>query len=327
MRVDVWENDETLWLSHLENTPNSYTGLFRLSGYYLNENNLNASQRALENLVRYYPNDLQANFNMAEIAYRREDYPTAILFYAQAMALNPDENQDEELELRASLGISYFHLGVQYFEEEDYARTLQAYRIALELIPNFAPLHNNIGYTLYTVGQNEEAIRAYQEAIRLEPNYTLAWINLGYPATEIENFPLAAQAYVQGLNLGGTLDAQGNSNLCLALAEIREEQQLAIDACTQAITTEPTNAVFFGRAAHVLLIFGLPEQALPIAQRATELTPATSLAYRTLGDALAALGRVDEARVAYEQALVLNPNNEQALSGLNAINQAPSGGQ
>ena len=48
-----------------------------------------------------------------------------------------------------------------------------------------------------------------------------------------------------------------------------------------------------------------PEQALVEAQRAAELAPDSVMAQRTLGDALTALNRRDEARACYERALTL----------------------
>src|SRR6185437_5384082 len=53
------------------------------------------------------------------------------------------------------------------------------YRQAVQLQPNVAELHHNIGNVLQDVGRLNEAEESYRRAIALNPNYLSACVNLG----------------------------------------------------------------------------------------------------------------------------------------------------
>lgn len=317
-RNTVWKNSETLWKDHLEEYPTSVTGLINLSVYYYQHEDFGKARDTLATLLRLYPNNFQGNQLLGNIALLQQDYQNAIVLYQRAIAANPNNHG-----LTDDLGAAYLQLGVSAFDQGDYATALGAYLEALKLIPNEPILHNNVGFTLSTLGEYEQALAAYYKALELDPFYARAWVNLGNTAIALQDYTLARDAYDSALRLNTQLDAQGYSNYCLALGELRENQEAAINACNQALTLAPDNGLILGRAAHVLLLFGLPADALPIAQRAVEAAPNMSLAYRTLGDALAGTGRIEEARAAYEQALAIDPENTHAQAGLNSL----TGGQ
>lgn len=315
-RNAVWKNSEVLWTDHLEDYPSSITGLTNLSVYYYRQQNFSKATDTLATLLRIYPNDYQGNQMFGNIALLQQDYPTAIARYQRAIAANPTNHG-----LADDLGVAYLQMGVSAFDQGDYAATLDAYIKALELIPNEPILHNNIGFTLFTIGRYEQALTAYYKALELDPFYARAWVNLGDVAVVLQDYALTRDAYDSALRLNAQLDARGYSNYCLALGELRENQEAAINACNQALALEPDNGLILGRTAHVLLLFGLPADALPIAQRAVEMAPGMSLAHRTLGDALAGTGQIDAARAAYEQALAIDPENTQAQAGLASLGQ------
>jgi superkiller protein 3 len=52
----------------------------------------------------------------------------------------------------------------------DEERSLLHYRAAIELQPNDAALHEQLGLALFRLGRTEQAVQAYQRAISLAPN-------------------------------------------------------------------------------------------------------------------------------------------------------------
>ena len=50
---------------------------------------------------------------------------------------------------------------------------------ALEINPNYAEAHNNLGNALLQKGQVDEAMAQYQKALEINPNYAEAHNNLG----------------------------------------------------------------------------------------------------------------------------------------------------
>ena len=50
---------------------------------------------------------------------------------------------------------------------------------ALQINPDYAEAHNNLGATLFQKGKVDEAIPHFQEALRIKPDYAHAESNLG----------------------------------------------------------------------------------------------------------------------------------------------------
>jgi Flp pilus assembly protein TadD len=65
--------------------------------------------------------------------------------------------------------------------------------------------------------------------------------------------------------------------------------------------------------------WGYPDQGLGSAYRAVSYAPHSANAENTLGTILAALGRTDDARRAYERALIINPKAAWVLNNLCAL--------
>ena len=58
---------------------------------------------------------------------------------------------------------------------------IACYRRALELKPDYAVAHNNLGNALKDQGKLDEAAACYRRALELKPDYAAAHNNLGMP--------------------------------------------------------------------------------------------------------------------------------------------------
>ncbi len=56
---------------------------------------------------------------------------------------------------------------------------MEHFRRAIELNPEFAEAHDNLGTTLAGCGRVDEAIAHYQRALEIDPGYAYAHYNLG----------------------------------------------------------------------------------------------------------------------------------------------------
>lgn len=84
--------------------------------------------------------------------------------------LNPETDRTDQ---------AWFLLG-SFLDDatESHSEAIAAYRKGLDLNPFFAPGHNNLGVLLMDTGQLVSALGAFKIAIQLEPDYTLAYRNL-----------------------------------------------------------------------------------------------------------------------------------------------------
>lgn len=119
----------------------------------------------------------------------------------------------------------FFARGVEL--EDDPAsqeEAIAAYHKVLEIDPNFAPAHINLG-TIYYNGQDyNKAEFYYRKAIECDPRYALAYFDLGNVLDETGRIPDAIRAYKTALTLAPTY-ADAHYNIALAYERTREPRK------------------------------------------------------------------------------------------------------
>lgn len=141
-----------------------------------------------------------------------------------------------------------------------------------------------LSHALLGQGRAEEAVSAAQEACRLDPHDVNAMLVLSNAATRA---------------------GRG---------------ELAVTSAERAVSQSPHDA-----ATHYTLAYALlkganrPTSALAEADVATRLAPGTPDVHNLRGLCLSSLGRAEEARAAYQQALAIEPQHALAMSNLAAL--------
>ena len=102
------------------------------------------------------------------------------------------------------------------------------------------------------------------------------------------------------------------------------EFEKAIECYTKAIQHDPHNAIYFSNRAVTYSKIGEHFKALEDAKESIKLNPSYYKAYKRLGNAHLALGEPEEAVVAFEKALELNPNDVNTKTRLEAARRAVS---
>ena len=108
--------------------------------------------------------------------------------------------------------------------EEDPATADEAianYKKVLELDPNYAPAHINLGTLYYNQSDYELAEEHYRKAIEADPRYALAYFDLGNVLDETQRLAEAIEAYKTALQLAPTY-ADAHYNLALAYERARQ---------------------------------------------------------------------------------------------------------
>jgi O-antigen ligase/tetratricopeptide (TPR) repeat protein len=178
-------------------------------------------------------------------------------------------------------------------------------------------------------GHLERALHWAEVASRLLPQSALyhdgiAKLHHGLyvMAGEQEHGELAAYHFQRAVSLN-PLDFQYSENqarFCLACASGSSDPESwlhrAHEALDRAIGADPTNVFLYQEQAMLYRRLGDEHAAYALWQRIVELEPYYILAHYELGRSLEALGRHDEAREAYQQALSLDDESlrQRALS-------------
>lgn len=167
-RQAVWRDDATLWKSHLAHHPTSQTGILNVGVYHWRRGELIEAKYHFERLAGYFPDFPKAHQFMGRVHFREKAYAKAAGRFAKAQSLERDPAIGE-LE-----GLAWFNAGLELSQAKRYTEALAMYSRALQILPRQPPLHNNIGFAYYNLGDFDRAIEAYQVALGLDPGYAKA---------------------------------------------------------------------------------------------------------------------------------------------------------
>ncbi len=161
-------------------------------------------------------------------------------------------------------------------------------------------------------GRYETALAAFRVAIELDPDYADAYINKGVALHALHRYNEAVDAYRHGLQLSPD-DASAYQNLGLSLSALKRHEE-AIEAYDRAIQLHPTRSKAYMCKGMALAALKRYEDALATCDLELQLTPDSADTYAWMGDILVKLKRYEQALLAYERASRLNPKGERAYA-------------
>jgi len=92
-------------------------------------------------------------------------------------------------------------LGDNYFSARQYEAAATAYGRALELDPDSAELHNNLGLTLHYRGRSAEALATLKAGVAKDPGHQRSWLTLGFVSLQLGDKVQAREALQQAVAL------------------------------------------------------------------------------------------------------------------------------
>jgi tetratricopeptide (TPR) repeat protein len=106
--------------------------------------------------------------------------------FAQGIALEEDPNTQAQaitayqrvLELDPDHAAAHINLGTLHYNRQDYTMSERHYRAAIEIDPRYALAYFDLGNVLDETGRVAEAIQAYNTALQLAPTYGDAHYNV-----------------------------------------------------------------------------------------------------------------------------------------------------
>ena len=218
----------------------------------------------LEKLVAAYPNDERAHFTLGGYYFGQQDFDQAIHHYKRATELAPDYST------------AFNILGYAYRQNEAYGDAENAFKKYIELIPNDPNPYDSYAELLLKMGRFDEAITQYNKALAIQPNFVNS------------HFGIAAALTYKG-----------------KASEAHAELQKMSD---KARTDGERRTALFGRMI-VAIDSGKLDQALAEVDKQYALgqknndVPAMAGDLQLKGNILLEMGKHDEARKAFEQAL------------------------
>jgi protein O-GlcNAc transferase len=222
---------------------------------------------------------------------------------AQAILLQIATAQPRNAEAQHLLGMALFKSG-------DSAGAVDPILQAIQIDPKRPDFHFNLGAVLASLSRHDEAIECYKTALSLRPEYPQALSNLGNSLRAQGKFAQAADSIRHAIALRPDY-AEAHNNLGSVLAAMRD-YSAAVESFRTAASLRPTPPIF-NNLATALFDWRRYDEAVAAAKSALKLQPNYLPAQRTLADALAARGDLEEAIEIYQRLLSQNPSNPGSL--------------
>lgn len=235
--------------------------------------NLPKQKEILDKLVAAYPNDERAQFALGGYYFGQQDFAQAITHYKRATELAP------------TYSTAFNILGYAYRQNEQYTDAESAFKKYIELIPQDPNPYDSYAELLMKIGRFDESIVQYRKALEIEPNFVNS------------HFGIAADLMYQGKHD----DAVAELQKMLAKARSDAERRTALFGLTVVAADR-------GRLDEALAEV---EKQYSLGAKINDV-PAMVGDLQLKGNVLLEMGKYDEAKRAYEQALRMN--NESNLS-------------
>lgn len=132
----------------------------------------------LNSAKKLNPKDPKILVAIGQIYFRQKDYRAAIKAFEKALKLNKN------------YVVAYSNLGYTYMALKEWNNAIQNFRMILNY-PNLTAPHyvyNAIGWAYYEKNEFKKSIEELKKAVELKNNYAIAHYNLGLSLLGLENF-------------------------------------------------------------------------------------------------------------------------------------------
>ena len=210
------------------------------------------------------------------------------------------------IELNPNYADGHSNLGAMLVRQGKLAEAAASFKRTLEIKPDYAEAHNNLGNILKGQGKLDEALESYKRALEIKPDYPVAYNNLGNALKDQGKLDEAVASCKRALEIKPDF-AEAYINLGNALKEQGKLDE-AVASYKQALEIKPDYPVAYNNLGTVLTKQGKLDEAVASYKRALEIKPDYAEAHNNLGTVLTKQGKLDEAVASYKRALEIKPD-------------------
>jgi len=216
-----------------------------------------------------------------------------------------------------------FNIAADLSEKRQFVDALPVWRKAVELNPDDARVHTNLGTALEETGKPEEALAEYRRSLELNDQSSQAHNNLGSILAQQGKLDEALAQFERAVELNPE-NGRAQSNLGGALSEKGRSEE-ALEHLRKGVGLEPKFADGQNNLGAALARAGELDEAIPHMAAAVDLAPQAVGNHYNLGRVLAAKGRFADAAAQFEQAAKLTDMREPAILDMLAAMYAETG--
>ena len=224
---------------------------------------------------------------------------------------------EKALEIEPDFALAHSNLGNALARRGDVDAAIAHLQKALEIDPDLAIAHNNLGNALVHRGDVNTAVVHFERALEIKSDYAEAHNNLGLALFGRKEVGAAIAQYEKALEINPQ-SAKAHNNLANALMS-RGETAAAIAHYEKALEIKPDFAEAHNNLGNALARRGDADAAISHFQKALEIKPDFAMAHYSLANALFRRGEVDAAIAHYKKAVEIKPDFAAARRNLNAV--------
>ena len=264
----------------LELEPAHAQAYFRLGEILQSRGRTTEASACFRQAIRYNNSTLSYYYRLGQILVQEQQFDEAIAYYQKAIQLEPKRWQ------------TYHQLGEILSKVERWQEAVTAYYYAIKLNSQFSWSYNNLGYVLLKLERWSEASQALNKAINLNPDHAWSHYNLGEASYHLKQWDRAIVSYQTAIKLQADLPSVQQKLGYVLAQRANLDLEKAFQAYLLEINKNPADLSNYHRA-------------LAIKKNEPEL-------YLKFGNALASAKQLDQAIVAYQLALQIDPKYIEA---------------
>ena len=229
----------------------------------------------------------------------------------------------EALEIKPDLAEAHHDLGLAYIRKGLHDEALAAFKQTIEVSQHpvvSAMAHYRLGQIYADKKLHEESITSFKKAIEIKPDFAEASHDLGFVYMRIGLNDEAITAFKQTIEASDKSELRATAYYKLGLIYANTELYgEAIDSLEKSMRLQPSDPDTYFILGNCYIEKELYEKAIGAYQRALELRPDFAEAQAGLGYAYEDSGLYDQAIASYQHALKSKPNDETVRESLKRV--------
>src|SRR6266545_222860 len=192
--------------------------------------------------------------------------------------------------------------------------------VLITIIANYVPsglgsIYFFKGKLLSVSGDYQAAVQAYQRSISSDPKFARTYVELGSSFLALEKYSDAEAAFKQAM----TIDDDACASCGLGMVYYRQgREDEAAKTLKKAISLNPKDTCAYDQLGRMYYDLGQYTESIEAFRQEVELQP-SSVAYHFLGNGYYFTEKLEDALAAYQEAIRLTPNYEEAYIELGKV--------
>ena len=212
---------------------------------------------------------------------------------------------------------THYNLGITFKLQNNLDKAIASYQRAIDVNPEFSQVYCSLGNVFTELGELDKAVALYRLSITLNPDDAETYYNLGVVFTDIGKLDDAVACYQQAIAINpNSMDSHYNLGVIFSK---KGKLEKAISCYRQALAITPNDPATHFNLGIIYKERGEREKAISSLQHAISVKPDFAEAFFNLGVLFSEQGKTAEAKVNYQRVIELDPDNCSANHMLAAV--------